>query len=47
MDSDGTAGGFTIGENITQTFANGTILTKELATASPSIVSSFTIVRGR
>ena len=36
MDSDGTAGGFTVGENITQTFANGTILTGEVAAWSDS-----------
>jgi hypothetical protein len=36
MDSDGTAGGFTVGENITQTFANGTILTGEVAHWSDS-----------
>ena len=36
MDSDGTAGGFTIGENVTQTFANGTILTGEVAAWSDS-----------
>jgi len=36
MDSDGTAGGFTVGENITQTFANGTILTGEVANWSDS-----------
>ena len=36
MDSDGSAGGFTIGENITQTFANGTILTGEVAHWSDS-----------
>ena len=36
MDSDGSVGGFTIGENITQTFANGTILTGEVAHWSDS-----------
>jgi len=36
MDSDGSEGGFTIGENITQTFANGTILTGEVAHWSDS-----------
>jgi len=36
MDSDGTIGGFTVGENITQTFANGTILTGEVAHWSDS-----------
>ena len=36
MDSDGSLGGFTVGENITQTFANGTILTGEVAHWSDS-----------
>ena len=36
MDSDGSKSGFTIGENITQTFANGTILTGEVAHWSDS-----------
>jgi len=36
MDSDGSTGGFTIGENVTQTFANGTILTGEVAHWSDS-----------
>ena len=36
MDSDGSAGGFTVGENVTQTFANGTILTGEVAHWSDS-----------
>ena len=36
MDSDGSVGGFTVGENITQTFANGTILTGEVAHWSDS-----------
>ena len=36
MDSDGSKGGFTVGENITQTFANGTILTGEVAHWSDS-----------
>ena len=36
MDSDGTVGGFTVGENVTQTFANGTILTGEVAAWSDS-----------
>ena len=36
MDSDGSLGGFTVGENITQTFANGTILTGEVAAWSDS-----------
>ena len=36
MDSDGSLGGFTVGENVTQTFANGTILTGEVAHWSDS-----------
>tara|TARA_R100001377_G_scaffold42112_1_gene23754 strand:- start:301 stop:741 length:441 start_codon:yes stop_codon:yes gene_type:complete len=36
MDSDGSKGGFTVGENVTQTFANGTILTGEVAHWSDS-----------
>jgi len=36
MDSDGTTGGYTIGENITQTFTSGTILTGEVAAWSDS-----------
>ena len=36
MDSDGSKSGFTIGENITQTFANGTILTGEVVHWSDS-----------
>ena len=36
MDSAGTTGGFTIGENITQTFTDGTILTGEVARWSDS-----------
>jgi len=36
MDSDGSLGGFTVGENITQTFASGTILTGEVAHWSDS-----------
>ena len=36
MDSDGSEGGFTVGENITQTFTNGTILTGEVAHWSDS-----------
>lgn len=36
MDSDGTANGYTVGENITQTFTSGTILTGEVAAWSDS-----------
>ncbi|MDB2498472.1 hypothetical protein N9X90_04720 [Alphaproteobacteria bacterium] len=36
MDSDGTADGYTIGENVTQTFTSGTILTGEVAAWSDS-----------
>ena len=36
MDSDGTVGGFTIGENVTQTFTSGTVLTGEVAHWSDS-----------
>jgi predicted transcriptional regulator len=36
MDSDGTADGYTIGENVTQIFTSGTILTGEVAAWSDS-----------
>ena len=36
MDSDGTADSYTIGENVTQTFTDGTILTGEVAAWSDS-----------
>jgi hypothetical protein len=36
MDSDGTTDGYTIGENVTQTFTSGTILTGEVAAWSDS-----------
>jgi len=36
MDSDGTADGYTVGENVTQTFTSGTILTGEVAAWSDS-----------
>ena len=36
MDSDGTTNGYTIGENVTQTFTSGTILTGEVAAWSDS-----------
>ena len=36
MDSDGTTGGYTIGESVTQTFTDGTILTGEVAAWSDS-----------
>ena len=36
MDSDGTVGGFTIGENVTQTFTSGVVMTGEVAAWSDS-----------